>query len=228
MKIFTTINPYDRLEIQLSAMRTWENNGHSIYSINSEKEIALLSETRFITFIKTESIIDDKYVKISAVKDAINSHVFLDDEVCGIVNSDIKLNASFDWVVESNKAFIGVRYDFDEPKNKTEKFIHGYDVFIFQKRHFKFDIPDFLAVGLPWWDYYIPLLFIQNNIEIYSNTTPDFIHLIHEQRYSDTVWRDIAKKFQAYINNTLFNLKEKDLYRYVYEVKTYIDSKIKH
>lgn len=226
MKFFTSINPHDRLDIQINAMKTWIDNGYTIYSINSKEEILLLNKHTYIHFIETDDIIDKKYIRLQAVQKAISDTILDNNEICGIVNSDINISFCEDLSIKDDQAFIGVRTDL-YPNDKRERFVFGFDVFIFHKKDFKFEIPEFLALGLPWWDFYIPFIFIKKNFKLITNLNSSFVHLYHVQRYSDEVWIDIGNKFKhyvSYIDSTLF--KEIDIYRYVGEVKSFIDSKL--
>lgn len=46
------------------------------------------------------------------------------------------------------------------------------------------------ALGIPWWDYWLPMFALQNTIKLsYLMPSPIF-HLYHEAQYSKNIWRD--------------------------------------
>jgi tetratricopeptide (TPR) repeat protein len=54
------------------------------------------------------------------------------------------------------------------------------------------------AIGVVWWDYWLPLLAAFNNRKILMLDRPGTVHLSHKQGNKAAVWREFAAFFAAY------------------------------
>lgn len=233
MIIFTSINPYSRIDVQISAMNTWKD--YEIYSLNSEEEIRILSSNKeldFIQFIKVESqnILKGKYIKLAEYFKLSLKIKSKNKQYC-LVNSDIHLNEqdifnklkNFD---TENSMVIGSRWDIHQ--DHKQLFPYGFDVFIFNRKQSKILLDNDFALGLPWWDYYVPVMMVKEGINLLGlKHKPYFTHEYHETRYDYNIWLDMGYQF-------CYEISEKDKYvkrafdvpKYCTLIKNYIDSNI--
>jgi hypothetical protein len=57
------------------------------------------------------------------------------------------------------------------------------------------------AFGVPWWDYWIPFILIESNINLISSKEDIILHETHHTNYSHRAYKDIGCKFLSYYNN---------------------------
>lgn len=183
----TSINPFDRLVEQHNATITWMG---TIISINTRKEIEILKNDFLfdhVVFVESDKVKEGKYIKLDSFLELCD-HISAGRYV--IINSDIEIryNNALRNLIDSRLVGIGVRDNilWEGPVEKEEEFPFGYDAFIFSKEHLKSFRDTEYALGIPWWDFYVPLSFIRNNIPIYK--VRGFKHVKHEERYNYDLW----------------------------------------
>jgi hypothetical protein len=71
----------------------------------------------------------------------------------------------------------------------------GFDAFFFAKGlAADISVDEYLAVGQPWWDYWLPTEFAVKGIELFRLPAPLIFHLDHEQGWSQERWLESGKK----------------------------------
>ncbi|MCB2109100.1 MAG: hypothetical protein KDE14_15425 [Rhodobacteraceae bacterium] len=204
MKIATSLVPGRDDDIQTAAVKSWHGLGAEILSVNVADEIAAL-EQRYpaVTFVET---------KTSAMKIARKPVPFIhdiiriladraaEDEVIGLLNSDIILRSGAD--LEStlaahmqSGAILLPRVDVpdlaaaqDYHPTGDEAFSVGYDG-VFLSRELARNLPDSIfCIGMPFWDYWLPLLTLLQGRSLMSIGSPVALHVTHETRWDDTVY----------------------------------------
>ena len=163
MVVFTTINPNGNFEAQNEAMSSWSSK-FTIYSVNTKNDIDKIKDIYpYVNFIETEDTYIYKgkeLIKLNALLEAIKSS---DKEYACIVNSDIILNSNIDIsYLLKNKyldkgLIIATRYELDGEK-EPYPFTDGYDMFIFNKKNVNLFLNKNYVIGMPWWDYWIPII----------------------------------------------------------------------
>jgi hypothetical protein len=208
MKIFTTINPNDNFEAQSKAVSSWSNK-YKVYSVNTKEEIEKIDSLYpNVTFIETEDIFkykNKKLIKLNSILSAID--ITCDSEPVAIVNSDIILSENLQININQrylvNGLFIGTRYELDG--DKKYPFIYGYDVFIFNSRYTNIFKNDKYVIGMPWWDYWVPLACIKNGMNLYHIKDELIYHITHETNYDMNIWLEFGKSFHKDIVVNTFN-----------------------
>lgn len=200
----TSINPFDRVKEQAEAVLSWVkfDKNVRILSFNTRKEADLLKD-RFneVIFVERNDAIEGKYQRLSTIISAVK-HIEADWYV--LINSDICIRPDSDF---GNNLFrdsflLGVRKDIYSEDRGGDLFPWGYDVFAMRRRHLlMLDNRVDYAIGLPWWDFYVPLMMIKNGERIFVDKT-SFLHRWHKTRYDYSKWVslcDYSKRIGCFV-----------------------------
>jgi hypothetical protein len=196
MKVFTTINPNDNFEAQSKAVSSWSNK-YQVYSVNTKEEIEKVNSLYpNVTFVETKDTFNyktKKLIKLNSILSAID--ITCKSETVAIVNSDILLNQNLQININQrylvNGLFIGTRCELDG--DKKYPFIYGYDVFIFNSKYTNIFKNDKYVIGMPWWDYWVPLACIKSGMNLYHIKDELIYHITHETNYDKDIWFEFAK-----------------------------------
>jgi len=233
MKIYTTINPYSNFEVQSQSIKTWSNH-YQVYSVNLKEEIEKIKDLYpDVIFIETKNTFnynEKKLIKMNAILENIDS-----SDIAAIVNSDISLNESMFIDVDSrylkNGIVIGTRYEIDN--GKIYPFIYGYDIFIFDPKNIPIFLNDNYVIGMPWWDYWLPIAFIKKGMNVFHLKNQVIYHITHETNYDMNIWLEFGKHFYNDIVRDILDYNNKiTLEEFIMgdfgeqmDIKKYIESK---
>ncbi len=228
--IATSLAPNKDISIQQRAIESWIHSGFHVVSINSPAEIKMIQPhfptIEFIaakrdareTYGKPYIYIDDILAYFSAAK----------NRICGIVNSDIhffkKDLPAFMSIEATDSLVFGPRLDVESFSTiSAGNFYKGFDYFFFDQNLIKHYPPSKFCIGLPWWDYWLPLIPLFSNLPVKKVTTPICYHIIHPSNYSIASWKSLALEmmqhfslppqaneiYLGYMNNYILDLIEK-------------------
>jgi hypothetical protein len=196
MKVFTTINPYGNFDAQREAILSWCKE-YDVYSVNSEEEIKiaeeLYPEVVFVQTKNTYQVGSKTLIKLDAILDAIKS---TDAKRCAIVNSDIilgrkvKIDRKFD-----SSLVIATRWELG--KKPSYPFTDGYDLFIFDRKILELFYNKNYVIGMPWWDFWIPIVANRAGIPIYHIKNEIIQHRTHKTNYAQETWHIFANFFYS-------------------------------
>jgi hypothetical protein len=197
MKIFTTINPNGNFESQKEAISSWSKK-YNVYSVNTKREIESIKDIyQNVNFIETDDTFnynDKKLIKLNSILSVIEE--ISENETVAIVNSDIILNESVELNINKrylvNGVFIGTRYELDG--DKKYPFIHGYDIFIFNSKYSNLFKNENYVIGMPWWDYWLPIVTIRKGLNLYHIKDEFIYHRTHDTNYDMGIWRTFGEK----------------------------------
>lgn len=170
--VYTSIAPRG-LEKQFKAVSSWLHLGYRVRSLNSAPEIAEI-EHRFprVEFVQVERTAMDIYGRpLIFLDDIFDTFMLTDEPVLTIINSDVALRPRFQSVAEdiyraANRTIaFGTRVDVhDGDFKRGEIYFGGYDYFFADR----ILIPKYprsnMAIGATWWDYWIVMIPILNQI----------------------------------------------------------------
>lgn len=141
----------------------------------------------------------------------------------GIINSDIRFLSAVSAesvianVLRSDQAentlFIGSRIELTDvcrqldagsavkglsPLSNGHVYTYGFDIFIakqsvWEKLQVGLDNRHNLALGIPWWDYYLPYRALEAGIKLTTIYPPVIAHLYHPAQYSPKVWNAVGQ-----------------------------------
>jgi hypothetical protein len=195
MKVFTTINPNGNFDAQNEALLSWSKK-FEVFSVNTVNEIESVSElypyVKFIETIDTYTYKNKNLIKLNSILDAIK-FVGGDNQFC-ITNSDIilKRNTDLSKVLNNrhlqNGLVISTRYEMNDDSEITHPFTSGYDVFIFDIKNIDVLYNENYVIGMPWWDYWVPIISLSVPMSIYHIRDKVFLHRTHETNYDQESW----------------------------------------
>ncbi|MGL5080822.1 MAG: FkbM family methyltransferase [Microcoleaceae cyanobacterium] len=207
IKIITSIAP-ENLEKQRVAISTWKKLGFSVISLNSALEIEKL-EPHYAD-ITLQIVSRDAQAEVG------KPLIYLDDmfcyfqdhpsKICAVVNSDIQLQADENfskWVLkEAEDAIIfGSRIEIETLEQRQgELYNKGFDFFFFDSKYLKDFPPSKFCLGLPWWDFYLPLMALQQGWTLKHLVTPVAYHLKHSVNYNNQNWQKYGIEFTKFFN----------------------------
>ncbi len=228
MKVFTTINPYSNFESQNEALLSWSKY-YDVYSVNPVDEIEIVKDKfPYVKFIETDDIFiygEKKLVKLNAI---LKSMKIIDSKKFAIINSDIILKRDIPTKFLKSDLTIGTRWELDDI-NKPYPFNNGYDLFIFNKDMIDLYLNDNYVIGMPWWDFWIPLITIKSQLNLSHIKNDIIFHRTHDTNYDPDVWI----KFGEYLyKDIIVNLMKRkidvDIWTFCTVVKKFIESKQKN
>lgn len=204
--IATSIIPRN-LELQRAAIDSWLKLGFKVISLNSAEEAVIVSHNF--------PDIPVKIVNRTAVSSTGKPYVYFDDvrnalgseqsDICGIVNSDIFLNADSGFAEFISKSvgkglLFGSRIDVDSMTDLDgKKFIYGFDYFFFSKNVFEIFPESEFCLGVPWWDYWAPFVPLLKGIHCKELISPVAFHVKHETKWAGELFCDYGRMFAAKI-----------------------------
>jgi len=205
--IATSIAPFD-IEKQSRAVSSWSDIGFAVVSLNCKEEIAQLRH-HFpqVTFIQTKR---DARLEIGKpliyFDDFLSYFRHIDIDICGIVNSDILLDVSNEFISflsaeTKNSMIAGCRVDVQDPQSRHGKiYVSGFDYFFFDSSIITCYPEERFVIGAPWWDYWAMIVPLMKGIAIKQLVPPIGYHVEHSFNWSSELWHKFAEAFGSYIN----------------------------
>lgn len=188
----------DELEIekQRKAMQTWKDAGFDVISCNVKEEIDKLQVVfPQVVFVELSRSGKEKTGKpfpyIYDILQALNNNIRTQNEVCGIINSDIFLkNLSGNTIREylamhNDTVLIMHRYDIeDELDAKGEYYFSGIDAFFFMGNYLH-AFPDMgFMLGRPEWDHWFLYEAVKFGMQVREIKNKIAFHIKHKQRWT--------------------------------------------
>lgn len=227
MKIFTTINPNGNFDVQLEAMNSWSK--YEFYSVNTKEEIEKISSiytnVKFIETDITYQYNNKKLIKLNSILSAIES-ICKNCDVA-IVNSDIILNDKIKESIFNKKndgLTIATRYELDG--DDIYPFTNGYDIFIFNTKYLDLFKNDNYVIGMPWWDFWIPLVAIKAGLKVYHIKNKVIFHRTHPTNYDGNIWITFGEHlYKDIMIGLMKNPMSVSVYDFCIGVKAFIEKK---
>ena len=200
LTIATSIAPQN-IDQQVEAIKSWLNLDLDVVSINCAEEIQTLQQSfPDVRFIQAKRDAKEVYGKPLIYFDEFLDYFSKAEcEFCGIVNSDVCLRGDEDIIsfIKSqlnNSLVYGSRVDVHSPEDLAGKvYRNGFDFFFFDKSMVScFPKSDF-CIGVPWWDYWVPLMAALQGFTIKKLISPFAYHIKHIFKWSILQWGDLAK-----------------------------------
>lgn len=227
--IFTTLNPYGNFDAQHEAMSSWASK-FSVYSVNTPEEIDIIRDKYpYINFIENEEVYISGKKKLTKLSSILKAARKVNCETVAIVNSDIILNDRVKKILDNkyirSGLTIATRWEIDEDK-PYYPFVDGYDLFIFNKKYIDLYDNDSYVIGMPWWDYWIPLISITAGIPVYHIKNKVIFHRTHQTNYDHDDWIKFGEYLYRDIMISLYkNPIKETVYTFCKGVKDYIEQK---
>ncbi|MCK4292792.1 MAG: glycosyltransferase [Planctomycetes bacterium] len=206
LTIATSIAPR-RIEAQIEAIESWIKLGFDVVSINCAEEIESLREF----FPEVRFVRPQRDAREAFGKPLIYFDEFLEYfresgyRICGIVNSDIHLVAdegiiSFIKSEAENCLIYGSRTDVDSLDHpEGEVYQDGFDFFFFDRSLISCYPESEFCIGMPWWDYWAPLIPAVEGFQTKRLVSPFAYHIRHTCEWEKEKWLFLAKRFFGYL-----------------------------
>lgn len=193
--IGTSIAPRG-LEKQRDAVESWIALGFDVISLNIPDEITVLQpdfpDVRFVPALRTaEAMTGRPLVYFDDLMTALSQQ---GAAVVGIVNSDIMLRGSSETrrflAREAAGAFLfGSRLDTVTYERESARvYAQGYDFFFFDRTMTGLYPRTDLCLGMPWWDYWAPLVAQMRGLPVKRLETALAYHPHHDTAWANDHW----------------------------------------
>lgn len=204
--IATSLMPR-RIDVQQAAVKSWMELGFQVLSLNVEAERAVLAplfEGVEFTNIHSNSTLLP-HISIAEILRTLES---CRTDICGIVNSDIILSSTDDFIsfiwdkTEEDAVIFGPRIDVDNIESRKGSISPGYDYFFFRKKLLPIALNGSYTLGGTWWDYWFPISLAINGIRLRYFLIPVGFHPKHPQIWSESDFAMGRKQFISAITET--------------------------
>lgn len=231
--VVTSLVPRN-IENQRHALSTWQQAGFKVISLNTDQELSLLRphfpEFEFVVPPRDAS---KKYHKPYIYFDDVLKYLLKhNSNLCGIINSDIYLlNPDLPDLLfheTPGSLLYGARIDinsFNELPGHMN--VWGFDYFFFDKRIVSYYPPEEFCLGLPWWDYWTPLIPVKHKLPVKKIITPVAYHIIHPINYEEKTLLNLGFQLGKYFSPP-FELTEQTMPRYGYFLRSLLDGYVKN
>jgi hypothetical protein len=193
---------------QRRCVDSWAAAGLRVISINVPHEIAALS-SRYPTIEFIAADRDAKAILGRAtpfLSDLLDALARQSAPIAGIINADICLQPGQDWIpsivraLDREAMLIARRNDVPTLNGAEAKvYAAGFDCFFFKRSWIPGIARHRFALGLPWWDYWLPMAFAFKGLEIVVLKQSPALHLAHPDAYNDEIWNLMAREFVDFI-----------------------------
>jgi hypothetical protein len=200
----TSLSPVDERNVQAMAVRSWRDTGITVVAVNTAKEIEQFKPAYpDIHFVASERTAEQHAHKpVPYIYDLLQVAKTLSapGDTVGIINADIFLRSApglkqFLMQSADGCVVLGPRVDVTSADAFTAKdpisdptFSVGYDYFI-MSRDVVDDFTDSpFAMGMPFWDYWLPLTAYLAGRTLKSLNSPIALHVNHETRWDETIY----------------------------------------
>jgi tetratricopeptide (TPR) repeat protein len=196
-------------EYQELCIRSWIESGFRILSVNDQEEISNLAarypDVDFVATDRNASTWSGR--KNPYIADMLLALKGASEPVLGIINSDLIFEPSSAWRTHL-PSLVGQAIVVGQRCNATsllrgafQRYPFGFDCFFFDKfvagKALETAMP--FAMGLPWWDYWLPCVAAFNNRRILVVDRPSIVHLDHKPFYSYASMSEFAHVFADFV-----------------------------
>jgi len=190
MNIFTSLAP-SRLDIEKDAVNFLQELSFNVYSVNGPEEAAKLSpvfpKVKFlITSDTIEKVVKKPCVKISSLLNwAVTMTPPEAGPVFGIINSDIFLLPRPEIFSRIKEAALFSCVAIHRTESKDDRvYLLGFDAFFLSRRAAALVRPADFAMGMPAWDYWLPVLLMSKGVPLVRVEEKIAIHPSHNPAWN--------------------------------------------
>lgn len=194
-----------QIDRQRMIIESWHTAGLDVRSFNATSEISELAKIyEGVTFVPVESTTEHLFGKPYVPIHVMCRWATAAEASVLILNADIELHVSsseLEQVRQTSGAGLCyfIRYNHDGDRSRAAPDAWGLDAFLFHGRHAAV-IPDsFLSMGQPWWDYWLPLVFVKKGLPLWGVEFPAIFHHNHALNWSWDNWYRCAYEFDRFV-----------------------------
>ena len=202
--LVTSLAPGADPELQAAAITSWQRAGVTCCSVNSESEQERLkafgADITFLNPSKTAEAAAGKPVPFVHDMIALACARYPAAKAIGIINDDILIreDVPFQHGLENTLetgVILGPRVDIASlaqadtyEDQDSPQFSVGYDLIIMPRSMALSLPPAPLALGMPFWDYWIPAHAVAAGWPLYAISDQVLLHVAHETVWDETVF----------------------------------------
>jgi len=191
---------------QQSCIQSWTDAGFRILSLNFPEETPhLISHYPMVDFITVDC---DNATRLGRktplISDFLRVLAEQNERIIGILNADILLE-NHDWINVINRSTrkaLAVAHRADVLSldcNDPVSYRDGYDLFFMERKSIPQGITYPFAMGLPWWDYCLPIYSMLRGLPVNIIASPMAFHLQHAMNYMWESWQYMAHEFAKFV-----------------------------
>jgi hypothetical protein len=200
----TSFSPLEKhVEVQKQVLESWLNLGLTVVSGNAEAECKHLQDIYPQVTFKPVGL----STAFSRATPRIRELMSLGGDLpVLLINSDIAIYGDQKLIVDavnSNKPFAGIRHNWEEHPGYSEREAWGIDVFLLFPSQIATYADLGLAIGQPYWDYWVPYHLEQNNIEFDWIGEPYFYHKKHAINWDEASHTKGRRIFEKHYGDAL-------------------------
>jgi hypothetical protein len=205
-------------QYQADCVASWMAAGFKVLSVNVRDEIPLLAQRHpDVEFVPTDR--DAGAVagrRTPLIDDLLQVLARQPQEIVGIINADLCMEVGKNWIdcVAASVAstiLIGHRLDVDSWSTRAGSLVAagapytgGFDLFFFEKSAIAKCLTGagaerYFAMGMPWWDFWLPVALALQGYRVALLREPVAGHLIHPIKYDPAVWEYLGAQFVDYV-----------------------------
>lgn len=186
---------------QQACVLSWIDAGFTIYSVNSDSESFILSQSQLPITLLPSGRSEGR----TTIGDIIGKVRNLRSSFAAIVNADCFLLGHSQKQFRSPELLTGSalvleRVNIEPETMRPTTGTGGFDGFIFDTQYLP-DEEDGHAwlIGEPFWDYWFPLALKQNGCELKAPSSPLLLHLNHERAWTESSYIFAASQLARWL-----------------------------
>jgi hypothetical protein len=191
--------------------QSWRVSGFAPTTINAESEdIAGLADQLDVRSLNIARDAAATYGKpVLFISDFINAITRATDGVFAITNADCMLEVCENDLalikgLKRGECIVAKRVDVTDPEARQgDVFQFGYDFFAAHAQDLQDFVCDDMALGIPWWDHFLPLWLKARGVQAIEPEKDFVFHLLHDERWNHEVWLDLGERFDTLLTQSL-------------------------
>jgi hypothetical protein len=209
--LFTSISPRlsrSDLEYQRACIASWRSAGFEVATVNGDSEIDRISNLDLDVQI-LRAARDGKPL----VFDILASIFAKNCRFAGIINADCAI-LPYPGLLAHLKEFLdgklvyAERLDVDDGLVPRSDSCSGFDGFFFDTAVIPSDFDNSFRIGIPWWDYWLPMAVSAEGGQIGPLMTPLLTHRVHDNGWTATEWASVGQEFFRILKEWRFSKPE--------------------
>lgn len=206
MIFVTSLSPNDN-ERQRQAIASWDKYGLLIVSFNEGQEIPALKKLYHdVIFFEVQRTAYDAYKKhyVYAYDLITAAFTTTESDTIFVINSDIVLEGLDTEKLKkleslSHNSLVGLKR-FDKDGANLECWEDGFDGFILHRKFLPIIKDAGFVIGQTFWDWWLPMLFIANDLNVWTYDDKFLIHQVHGRNHNQEQWDYNLQLFKNYFN----------------------------
>jgi FkbM family methyltransferase len=181
-------------------INSWRAAGLKVVAFNHPSEIETLSQMFDVEFVPVEKTASETFGGHYVFVNTLLDWAAEQNALVLLINADIRLQLEA-WELQRIRRLCDgglgyfIRFNHDGDIQRAGREVHGIDAFLLHGRDASLFRKSFLSLGQPWWDYWVPLVFANNNRPVRGIDFPVAFHRNHQQNWSWENWTRCGVEF---------------------------------